>query len=117
MLLSPDSFLGKYVAPFFFVKEEAVGKVEATSTAKMGITNTKEQALPVPKDLLYQKPQRTPTKKLRVVAIGAGYAGLTLAHKVYHEHKLTDIMDLVIYEKNQDVGGTWLVNKYPGISW
>lgn len=26
-------------------------------------------------------------------------------------------VDLTIYEKNQDVGGTWLENRYPGIAW
>ena len=53
-------------------------------------------------------------RKLRVVCIGAGFSGLTLAHKWAHEWKARDYMDLVIYEKNSDVGGTWLENRYPG---
>ena len=46
-------------------------------------------------------------RKLRMVCIGAGYSGLTLAHKIDHELKLSDMIDLVIYEKNPSVGGTW----------
>ncbi|KAF5981982.1 monooxygenase [Fusarium bulbicola] len=29
---------------------------------------------------------------------------------------LEQFMDLKIYEKNDDIGGTWLVNKYPGVA-
>jgi cation diffusion facilitator CzcD-associated flavoprotein CzcO len=50
-------------------------------------------------------------RKLRVVATGAGAAGLQVAYKF---RKLLQDIDLVIYEKNDDVGGTWLENKYPG---
>ena len=53
-------------------------------------------------------------RKLRVVCIGAGFPGLTLAHERAHEWKARDYMDLVIYEKNSDIGGTWLENRYPG---
>lgn len=53
-------------------------------------------------------------RKLRVVCVGAGYSGLTLAHKIQHEYKLEDVLDLQIYDKNADVGGTWFENTYPG---
>ncbi len=56
-------------------------------------------------------------RPLRIVCIGAGYSGLTLAHKIKHEHKVSDVVDLTIYEKNSDVGGTWLENRYPGAAW
>ena len=56
-------------------------------------------------------------RKLRVVCVGAGYSGLMLAHKIKYLMKLEDIIDLCIYEKNHDVGGTWLENKYPGVAW
>ncbi|KAH0591669.1 hypothetical protein MHUMG1_10600 [Metarhizium humberi] len=54
-------------------------------------------------------------RKLRVVCIGAGFSGLLLAYKWKHESN-QDIMDLQIYEKNTDVGGTWLENTYPGVA-
>ncbi|EEP80753.1 conserved hypothetical protein [Uncinocarpus reesii 1704] len=53
-------------------------------------------------------------KRLRVVCIGAGFAGLILAHKLKHERPL-DFVDFTIYEKHHEVGGTWLVNTYPGV--
>ncbi|TVY47159.1 putative sterigmatocystin biosynthesis monooxygenase, partial [Lachnellula occidentalis] len=62
---------------------------------------------------ILEQPILTP-RKLRVVCVGAGYSGLTLAHKIQHEFKLEDRIDLGIYEKNPDVGGTWFENKYPG---
>lgn len=53
-------------------------------------------------------------RKLRVVCIGAGFSGLILAHKLKHEQPLPFI-DFKIYEKNTEVGGTWLENVYPGV--
>ncbi|KAL2817581.1 hypothetical protein BJX63DRAFT_429625 [Aspergillus granulosus] len=53
-------------------------------------------------------------RKLRVVCIGAGFAGLTVAYKLKHERPL-DYVDLTVYEKNSDVGGTWFENIYPGV--
>lgn len=68
---------------------------------------------------LYRKPMRTPTRKLRVVVIGAGISAMNLAYKIYHEHHLIDkdvVSDLCIYEANEEMGGTWLVNTYPGVA-
>ena len=56
-------------------------------------------------------------RKLRVVCVGAGFSGLTLAHKIQHELNLENDVDFQIYEKNADVGGTWYENTYPGAAW
>ncbi|KAG9505080.1 hypothetical protein J7337_002046 [Fusarium musae] len=56
-------------------------------------------------------------RKLKVVCIGAGYAGLMLSYQYKHgDTPLEQFMDLKIYEKNDNIGGTWLVNKYPGVA-
>ncbi|KAF0637907.1 hypothetical protein FPSE5266_03749 [Fusarium pseudograminearum] len=56
-------------------------------------------------------------RKLKVLCVGAGYAGLMLSYQYKHgDQPLDRFMDLKIYEKNADVGGTWLVNKYPGVA-
>lgn len=47
-------------------------------------------------------------RKLRVVFIGAGASGICFAK--LHQDLLKDVK-LQIYEKNADVGGTWLENK------
>ncbi|KAF9076089.1 FAD/NAD-P-binding domain-containing protein, partial [Rhodocollybia butyracea] len=48
---------------------------------------------------------------IKIIAIGAGISGISLAHDV-QEHG--ENIDLTIYEMGGDVGGTWLWNKYPG---
>ncbi len=45
-----------------------------------------------------------------VVVIGAGFAGLALAHHL----ALSGIDDVVIFERDDGVGGTWRANTYPG---
>lgn len=49
-------------------------------------------------------------RPLRVLCVGAGASGINLAKYVQDRSK--DV-ELVIYEKNTDVGGTWLENRYP----
>ncbi|EIM91707.1 FAD/NAD-P-binding domain-containing protein [Stereum hirsutum FP-91666 SS1] len=50
-------------------------------------------------------------KPLKVIAIGAGISGISLAHDVQERGQG---IDLTIYEMGNDVGGTWFWNKYPG---
>ncbi|KAE8440550.1 hypothetical protein EG329_007243 [Mollisiaceae sp. DMI_Dod_QoI] len=51
-------------------------------------------------------------RSIRVAVIGAGIAGVTAG--VLLPIKVPGI-DLQIYEKNKDVGGTWFENVYPGV--
>lgn len=62
-----------------------------------------------------EQPIFTP-RRLRVICVGAGFSGLMLAYKYKYETPMDDYVDLTIYEKNHDVGGTWLENRYPGIA-
>ncbi|KAB5580483.1 hypothetical protein GE09DRAFT_1212933 [Coniochaeta sp. 2T2.1] len=50
-------------------------------------------------------------KPVRVVIIGAGASGLNMIRTL--RLSLTNY-ELVVYEKNADVGGTWFENRYPG---
>ncbi|KAM0431515.1 hypothetical protein ACHAPT_005493 [Fusarium lateritium] len=50
-------------------------------------------------------------RPLRIVCVGAGATGLQLAYKA---ERLLEDVTLQIYEKNDDIGGTWLENRYPG---
>ena len=55
-------------------------------------------------------------RKLRVATIGAGFSGLMFAHKIQHERpELQEFIDHTIYEANDDIGGTWKNNTYPGV--
>ena len=50
-------------------------------------------------------------RPFRVIAMGAGASGISFIYKM--KQSLSDV-DLVVYEKNSQVGGTWWENKYPG---
>ena len=52
-------------------------------------------------------------RPLKVIVIGAGVSGILAAIKFPQRVKN---LDLVIYDKNEDVGGTWFENRYPGIA-
>ena len=46
----------------------------------------------------------------RVAVLGAGFGGLALAHRLAQD----GIDDVVIFERDDGVGGTWRANRYPG---
>lgn len=50
-------------------------------------------------------------RPLKLIYIGAGISGITGAIEFM---KRLPSLDLVIYEKNPEVGGTWFENRYPG---
>lgn len=52
-------------------------------------------------------------RALRVVCMGAGYSGLMMAI-LFNEKMKNSNASLAVYEKNVDIGGTWLENRYPG---
>ncbi len=53
--------------------------------------------------------QIAPDRAFRVAVVGAGMSGLLAAHRLHQAG-----IDVVVYEKNAEVGGTWLQNTYPG---
>lgn len=50
-------------------------------------------------------------RKIKVILMGAGASSLNFFKKAEEE---MDNLEIVCYEKNHDVGGTWLENRYPG---
>lgn len=51
-------------------------------------------------------------RKIEIVAVGAGFSGLSVAHAV--ESGLMSNCELTVFEKNSSIGGTWFENRYPG---
>jgi hypothetical protein len=50
-------------------------------------------------------------RPIRVACMGAGYSGLMMA--ILFSQKMQEKnAELVIYERNEDLGGTWLENRY-----
>lgn len=55
-------------------------------------------------------------RKLRVVTVGAGFSGLIMAHKFQHRFpEMQEFVEHTIFERHSQLGGTWLVNTYPGV--
>jgi len=48
---------------------------------------------------------------IRIIHCGMGASGLLAAHKA---RKMLKNYELVCYEKNDTIGGTWFENRYPG---
>jgi 4-hydroxyacetophenone monooxygenase len=57
----------------------------------------------------WAKDELAPDRPFRVAVIGAGMSGLVTAHRLRQAG-----LDVVVIEKNHDVGGTWFENTYPG---
>lgn len=56
-------------------------------------------------------------RKIKMICIGAGASGMTLAHKIKYESNWSEFVDYTIYDKNPEVGGVWYENRYPGVAW
>lgn len=52
-------------------------------------------------------------RPFRIVMVGAGVSGIG-ATKLYKDAFPDRDVEFVIYEKNHDITGTWLENRYPG---
>ncbi len=57
----------------------------------------------------WRKEEVAPGTDFRVLVIGAGMSGLLAAHRLRQAG-----LDVIVVEKDRDVGGTWLENTYPG---
>jgi hypothetical protein len=84
-------------------------------------TDTKMPQINLTAKELGQKPILDPSYKLleqpigtrrpiRVVCLGAGYSGLMMGI-MYNERMKHQNTEFVIYERNQDLGGTWFENR------
>lgn len=54
-------------------------------------------------------------RKLRVACVGAGASGLCLAYKM-EKMMVSGSWELTLFEKNEQFGGTWYENTYPGVA-
>jgi len=51
------------------------------------------------------------TRPIKILTVGAGVSGILMAYQI---QKYCQNVEHVIYDKNADLGGTWLENRYPG---
>lgn len=50
-------------------------------------------------------------RHMKIICIGAGASGLLLAYKLQRSFQN---FELILYEKNDEIAGTWYENRYPG---
>ncbi|KAL4951353.1 hypothetical protein BDW69DRAFT_201506 [Aspergillus filifer] len=78
--------------------------------------STNSEFAPHPRSVPLNPQNGYTPRKLRVITIGAGFSGLLMAHKIQHRFpELQEYVTHKIFEMRNDVGGTWLVNTYPGV--
>lgn len=86
--------------------------INGNHTNGNGETNGESEPFNIPLNNDYAYTPR----KLRVFTIGAGYSGLLMAHKFQHRFpEMQAYVEHTILERHQQMGGTWLVNTYPGV--
>ncbi|KZL69524.1 phenylacetone monooxygenase [Colletotrichum incanum] len=61
---------------------------------------------------LREAPFGTP-RPIRIIGVGAGASGINLIRTLRNTLGASTY-EIVVYEKNEDVGGTWFENRYPG---
>lgn len=81
-------------------------------TPEPSIPEPMVKTTPVNLDATYKIVERPigTRRRIRVVCMGAGYSGLMMA-MVFNERMKDKNAELVIYERNEDLGGTWLENR------
>jgi hypothetical protein len=83
--------------------------VTANGEVKTPTKATKSVDIVIP---MNDVPAFTPSRKLRIGIIGAGYSGLIMAHKLMYEQaeKVDNIVNFTIFESKSVPGGTWVDN-------
>lgn len=83
------------------------------STLSNGSTSNTQQPRVQPRPITLKDVPIENQRPMKVRVIGAGYSGIYLGIRI--PQRLRNF-DLKIYDKNEGVGGTWFVNRYPGRS-
>jgi heterodisulfide reductase subunit A-like polyferredoxin len=86
-----------------------------TNDYRNGVVATSDLQGPPLSNYHYVKQYVGKAKKAKIIIIGAGITGIG-AVKIFKDLFKDEPVELTIYEKNEDVGGTWLENRYPGLA-
>ena len=123
----PDTSKDMAVPPIAAPSSTAQRRLEALlSTVKPPVSR---YGRPVPECWvpMQDQPLRHP-RKLRVVTIGAAISAMNMAYEIQYGYEklgtkaegtrgqLEEVVEHCIYESNEEIGGTWLVNTYPGVA-
>ena len=108
-----SSVVVRYLPPSLHTQCESHSKspsppvpLQLLNSIKMGSISQSPYADPLITERAIDEP-----RPLKVIYIGAGISGILAAIQF---PKYVPNLELAIYEKNADVGGTWFENRYPG---
>ncbi|KAL3460586.1 hypothetical protein BJX64DRAFT_262573 [Aspergillus heterothallicus] len=90
--------------------EQAASEVQPPVIQKDGVEVSTVQAAPAEPWILEER-SIDASRPMRVVVIGSGISGTIASIRL---RQRIGNLDLCVYEKNADIGGTWLENRYPG---
>ncbi|KAF3202707.1 hypothetical protein TWF191_004845 [Orbilia oligospora] len=76
-------------------------------------SSTPEPQSPAEKLVTLEQRAVDEPRAIKVIVIGAGISGILAGIRLPQR---IENLDLVIYEKNPEVGGTWYENRYPGVA-
>ncbi|KAF4185574.1 hypothetical protein CNMCM7927_006518 [Aspergillus lentulus] len=76
-----------------------------------GSGSKSQEARPVENKWMVEERSIDEARPLRVVIIGSGISGIIAS--IRFRQRIPNV-DLCVYEKNEDIGGTWFENRYPG---
>lgn len=75
------------------------------------VTTKANESLPKESKWIIEERSIDEDRPLRVIVIGSGISGIMASVRL---RQRVPNLDLCVYERNEDVGGTWLENRYPG---
>lgn len=85
--------------------------MQCLSQLLSGRSATTERSEPADAPWIMEERSIDEARPLRVLIIGSGLSGIIAS--VRFRQRIPNL-DLCVYERNADVGGTWLENRYPG---
>lgn len=97
--------------PTLSLKPHLNGSVRSGAETETQHENEWYRSVFDPKDYHIKEQPLYTQRPMRILIVGAGAAGLNIAYKALRQLRN---VSFTIYEKNDDVGGTWLENRYPG---
>ncbi|KAF3932520.1 hypothetical protein ABW20_dc0100981 [Dactylellina cionopaga] len=85
-----------------------MGETPITTTS-----STPEPESPIEKSVSLEQRAVDESRPIKVIVIGAGISGILAGIRL--PQRIPNL-ELAIYEKNPEVGGTWYENRYPGVA-
>ncbi|KAL4739993.1 hypothetical protein BDV11DRAFT_214749 [Aspergillus similis] len=93
------------------VSVQTNGTSEPNHVAKDAISKPAVAQAAVTEPWIVEERSIDACRPMRVVVIGSGISGIISSIRL---RQRIGNLDLCVYEKNADIGGTWLENRYPG---